>query len=75
MDRAKIMGINEYTFLRTLGKGAFAEVKLGTKSKLENETDVVRDLDVNNFERCVCVVLVVLTQLMLSVVGFSSLNA
>eukprot|EP00603_Paraphysomonas_imperforata_P002834 CAMPEP_0114424556 /NCGR_PEP_ID=MMETSP0103-20121206/6758_1 /TAXON_ID=37642 ORGANISM="Paraphysomonas imperforata, Strain PA2" /NCGR_SAMPLE_ID=MMETSP0103 /ASSEMBLY_ACC=CAM_ASM_000201 /LENGTH=871 /DNA_ID=CAMNT_0001593319 /DNA_START=120 /DNA_END=2735 /DNA_ORIENTATION=- len=50
MERAKILGINEYTFLRTLGKGAFAEVKLGTKSKLEND-DVVRDLDVDNFER------------------------
>lgn len=50
MERAKILGINEYTFLRTLGKGAFAEVKLGTKSKLEND-DIVRDLDVDNFER------------------------
>ena len=50
MDRAKILGVNQYTFLRTLGKGAFAEVKLGTKSKLEND-DVVRDLDVDDFER------------------------
>ena len=50
MDRAKILGVNEYTFLRTLGKGAFAEVKLATKCKLEND-DVVRDINVDNFDR------------------------
>jgi hypothetical protein len=51
MERAKILGVNEYTFLRTLGKGSFAEVKLATKSKLDHDQDVVRDLDVGDFER------------------------
>lgn len=50
LDRAKILGVNEYTFLRTLGKGAFAEVKLATKTKLENHA-VVKDIDIDNFER------------------------